>query len=51
MNITKKKSPLPSQYSMSFPGSHDEVVYIMMSINMNVGNDMYSGNYICDVLD
>ena len=35
---------------MSFSGRHDEVVYILVSINICVGTDMDSGPYICEVL-
>ena len=43
----KTKIALPSQYSMSFSGIHDEVVYIMVSINIHVGKDMDSRHYAC----
>ena len=46
-NETKKS--LPSQYSMSFSGRHDEVVYILLSINIRDSKDMDSGHYVCDV--
>ena len=36
---------------MYFSGRHDEVVYIMVSINIHVGKYMDSGHYIFDVLD
>ena len=36
---------------MSFSGSDDEVVYILVSVKINVGKDMDSGHYYCDVLD
>ena len=35
---------------MSFSGSDYEVVYILVSIKINVGKYMDSGNYYCDVL-
>ena len=47
----KAKIALPSQYYAYFSVSHDEVVYILVSINIDVGKDMDSGQYICDVLD
>ena len=34
---------------MSFSDRHDEVVYIMVSIEYNSGKDMDSGHYVCDV--
>ena len=46
----KSKVALPSQYSMSFSGSHDEVFYILVSIKLHVSNNMDSGKYVCDVL-
>ena len=36
---------------MSFSGRHDEVIYIMVSINNPVGKDIDSGQYVCDALD
>ena len=44
-NITKKNPP-PSQYSMSFTGKHTEVVYIIVSINIIIGKDMYTVHYV-----
>ena len=35
---------------MSFSDSDDEVVYIIVSINISVGQDMDSGHYYCNVL-
>ena len=36
---------------MSFPGEDAEVIYIFVSINIYIGNDMDSGHYVCYVLD
>ena len=36
---------------MPFPGRHDEVVYILVSIKIRVGKYMDSGKYVYDVLD
>ena len=47
----KSKVALPSQYSMSFSGSHDEVFYILVSIKLHVGKYMDISHYACDVLD
>ena len=46
----KTKITLPAQYSMSFPNNR-EVLYILVSIKIHVGNDMDQGHYVCDVLD
>ena len=35
---------------MSFSGKNDEVVYILVSIKLHVGNYM-NGHYVCDVLN
>ena len=47
----KTKIALPSKYSMSFSGIHDEVFCIMFSINIHVGEDMDSRHYVCYLLD
>ena len=36
---------------MFFNGKHGEVVYILVSIKIHVGKDMYSGHQVCGVLD
>ena len=46
----KTKIALPDQYSMSFPND-PKVLYILVSINLHIGNDMYQGHYVCVVLD
>ena len=46
----KTKTSLPAQYSMSFPGIDSEVLYIIVSIQINIGKDMDKGHYICDVI-
>ena len=33
-----------------FSGKHDEAVYIPVAIMINVGKDIYSGHYLCDLL-
>ena len=35
---------------MSFPDKHPEVLYIIVSKNLYVGNDMDKGHYVCDEL-
>ena len=47
----KTKFALPVQYSMSFPGKHAEVPYILDSIKIHIDNNMDKGHYLCDVLD
>ena len=36
---------------MSFLGEHDKVVYIIVSINIDIVKDIDSGHYVCDVLN
>ena len=47
----KTKIALPAQYSMSFPDQHPELLYITVYIKLHIGNDIYNGQYVCDVLD
>ena len=35
---------------MSFPDKHPEVLYIIVSIKLHIGNDMDKVHYVCDVL-
>ena len=35
---------------MSFP-NNPKVIYILVSIKLQISNDMDKGNYVCDVLD
>ena len=35
---------------MSFP-DNPEVLYILVSVKLNIGNDMDKGHYVFDVLD
>ena len=35
---------------MYFPGKHDEVIYIIVSVKLHIGNDMDKCYYVCDVL-
>ena len=35
---------------MSFPDKHVEVIYILVSIKLHIGNDVGKGHYVCDVL-
>ena len=35
---------------MSFPND-PKVIYILVSIKLDIGNDMDQGHYVCDVLD
>ena len=46
----KTKIALSAQYSMSFPNK-PKVIYVLVSIKFNIGNDMDQGHYVCDVLD
>ena len=46
----KAKIALPAQYSTSFK-DNPEVIYIIVSIKLRIGNDMDKGHYVCDVLD
>ena len=36
----KTKIALPAQYSTSFPDKHPELIYIIVSIKIHIGNDM-----------
>ena len=36
---------------MSFSGSYDKVVYILLSIKISVGKYMDIGHYLCNVLN
>ena len=47
----RTKIALPTQYSMSFPDKYSEVIYILAYIKLHIGNDIYKGHYVCDVLD
>ena len=49
MNIWKKNCPSITIIHV-FSGIHDEVVYILVSINIHIGKDMYSGHYACYLL-
>ena len=46
----KTKISLPVQYSMPIL-NNPEVLYILVSIKLNIGNGMDKGHYVCDVLD
>ena len=46
----KTKIALPAQYYMSFPNNR-EVLYIIFSIKLHIGNDMDQVQYVCDVLE
>ena len=35
---------------MYFPDKHPELLYILVSIKLHIGNDMDKGHYVCDVL-
>ena len=35
---------------MSFPDKDPELIYILVSIKLYIGNDMDKGHYVCDVL-
>ena len=45
----KTSISLPSKYSVSFSGSDDELVYILVSIKIHANKYMDSGHYICDL--
>ena len=45
----KTKISLPDQYSMSFPNNR-ELLYILLSIKLNIGNDMDQRHQVCDIL-
>ena len=47
----KQKFPFEPKKYMSFPDKHPEVIYILVSIKLHIGNDTDKGHYICDVLD
>ena len=47
----KTKIALLAQNSMSFPDIDAEVLYILLSIKLNMGNVMDKGHYVYDVLD
>ena len=49
----KNIKTLPFHYIIIclFSGINDEVVYIIVSIKIHVGQDMDSGQYYCGVLD
>ena len=36
---------------MSFSDKPPKVLYIIVSIKLNIGNDMDKGHFLCDVLD
>ena len=46
----KTKISLPAQYSMSFPDKHPELLYIIVSVKLHIGNDMDKGHHVCDIL-
>ena len=46
----KTKIALPAQYSTSFPDKHPEVLYIIVSNKLHIGNNMNKFHYVCDVL-
>ena len=47
----KNKIVLPAPIFHFFSDKHPEVLYIIVSVNLNIGNDMDKGHYVCDVLD
>ena len=46
----KTEIALPAQYSMSFPAIESEVLYIIVSVKLNIGKDVDKGHYLCGVL-
>ena len=47
---SKTKIALPYKYYMYFP-DNPEVIYILVSIKICIGNDLDKGHYLCDILD
>ena len=47
--VSAKISP-SAQYFLSRPND-PKVIYVLVSIKYDIGNDMDQGQYICDVLD
>ena len=47
----KTKIAHPDQYSMHFPVTNAEVIYIIVSFKIHVVNYMDKVHYVCDVLD
>ena len=47
----KQKNSLPDYYSMSFPGIEAEVLYILVSMKIYIGDNMDKGHYACRMLD
>ena len=47
----KTKIALPDQYSMPFPDIDAEVLYIISSIKIYIGNYIDKGHYVWGVLD
>ena len=45
------KIALPDRYYMYLSDIDSEVIYILVSIKLHIGNDMDKGHYVCDVLD
>ena len=45
------KIALPSQYYMSFTGKDAKFLYILVSINLHIGNYIICGHCVCDLLD
>ena len=35
---------------MYFPNKYAGAIYIIVYIKLRIGNDMYKGHYVCDVL-
>ena len=46
----KTKTALSAQYFLSCP-NNPEVIYVLVYIKYNIGNDLDQGHYECDVLD
>ena len=52
MNFAKTlKLPFQPNIPYLFPGIYAEVLYIIVSIKINIGNAMDKGHYVCDVLE
>ena len=47
----RKKIALPAQYYMYYPVINTEVLYIIVSIHIPIGNNVGKGHYVYEVLD
>ena len=47
---SRTKIDFPAQYYMYFQDKNADVVYILVSIKLHIGNDMDCVHYVCDIL-